>query len=181
EVVHAVAPDVAHRNPRLLGILPGDLGQFLATLLVEFRYGNTDRGAVDHRVQAQIGIADRLLDGRHEALVPDLYGQHARFRDADGADLVHRHLGAVGVDVDRLEQARCGATGTKAAELLAQHGNRALHPAPDFRDIEFFIGHGRLPGTLHGFGVFIDDGAPAMTIKDVDECACCSDRENNYR
>src|ERR1700687_355828 len=33
--VHAVAPHAAHRDPRLLGVFGGDLGQLAAPLLVE--------------------------------------------------------------------------------------------------------------------------------------------------
>ena len=57
--VHAVAAHVAYGDARILGIAVRDLGQFLAALFVEFGQRNAQVGAVDDRVEAEIGLADR--------------------------------------------------------------------------------------------------------------------------
>ena len=69
--------------------------------------------------QAEVGDADRLVDGLDHALVPDLNGDQARLGNGDGRDLVHRHRLAVGLDMDRFDQARGGATGAQTAEFVA--------------------------------------------------------------
>ena len=67
ERVHAVAADVADRDPRLFGILVGELGQLLAALLGQVRDRQADVLAVDDRIDAEPGDADRLFDRRRRS------------------------------------------------------------------------------------------------------------------
>ena len=80
EMVHAVAADVAHRDPRLFGILADQLGQFLAPLLGQIRDRQADHLAVGDRVDAQIGVADRFFDRRDIRFVPHLHADTAAAR-----------------------------------------------------------------------------------------------------
>src|SRR5689334_8797962 len=64
---HAVAAHVAHGDARLLGIFMRDLDQLLAPLLGQWRYRHADGLALGHRVEAEIGLADPLLDRFDEA------------------------------------------------------------------------------------------------------------------
>src|SRR3546814_9388401 len=77
-------------DPGLFGILAGDLGQFLAALLVQFGDRNADQGAVRLRIKAESAGGDRLLHRLHVRLVPDLHADHARLGHTDRADLVDR-------------------------------------------------------------------------------------------
>ena len=52
-------------------------------------------------------------------------------------DLIERHALAVGLDLDRLEQARARAAGAQAAEFVLQRRVRALHAALEVGEIEF--------------------------------------------
>ena len=48
---------------RMLGILVRELGEFLAPLGIERRDRQPQQRAVDDRVQAEVGLADGLVDG----------------------------------------------------------------------------------------------------------------------
>src|SRR5262249_12464301 len=61
EEVHALAPDIADGYPGLLRVLVRDLDELLAPLGVEGRNRHPEQRALHDRVQAQIGLADRLL------------------------------------------------------------------------------------------------------------------------
>ena len=61
--------------------------------------------------------------------VPDLHRQHPRLGHRDGRDLVERHVGAVDLDMDRIEQGGRGAAGAQAAEIVLQRLDRAVHAA----------------------------------------------------
>ena len=74
-----------------------------ATLLVEFGNADAQNLSLDRRAEAQIGVADRLVDGRHHALVPHLNGKRARLRHADRRNLVQRRALSVGLDLNRLQ------------------------------------------------------------------------------
>src|SRR6478609_4429119 len=74
---HAVEPllgagDVVLADLAVLGLGLGDLDVLLATLLGELREHAPDHLAVVGRVDAEVGVADRLLDGLHRALVVGL-------------------------------------------------------------------------------------------------------------
>ena len=79
------------------------------------------------RVEAEIGLTDRLLDCADLPLVPDLHRDGAGVGRGDGGDLVDRHTRAVHVDDHRVEQMRAGAAGAQPAELFLQGIDSAAH------------------------------------------------------
>jgi hypothetical protein len=83
--------------------------------------------AVRGGIEAEAGLADRLLDGGDHGFVPDLNRQHPRFRRADRAHLIQRHFLPVGDHFDRFQQAGMRAAGAKAGELAAQRFHRTVH------------------------------------------------------
>ncbi len=86
---------------------------------------------VDNGIEAEIGVADRLFNRRDIAFVPDLNRKHPRIGHIDGRDLIERHLRAVSVDHDRIQQMRRGAPGPEPREFLLQHFDRHVHPVFD--------------------------------------------------
>ena len=54
---------------------------------------------------------------------------------------VKRHLRAVGLDGDRLEQARAGAARPQALQFLAQHLERAVHALLEIRQVGLLATH----------------------------------------
>ena len=62
QVLVGVAAQVAHGDPRVLGLVLHHLGQLLAALFGQRRHRHADQVALRRRVQAQVGLADRLLD-----------------------------------------------------------------------------------------------------------------------
>src|SRR5262245_20326448 len=97
EHVEAVAADVAHGDPRGLGIFMGDLDQLLAPLLVELRDAQPQHLPFGRGIEAEIGGLNGLLHGVHHRAVPDLDGNQPRLGHAHGRELVERHVGAVGL------------------------------------------------------------------------------------
>src|SRR5690606_16723731 len=76
--LHSFAAYVTHRHAALLGILVRELGKLLAPFRGERRDRQPDQRTVDHWIEAEVRLADRLVDGGDVALVPDLHGNHAR-------------------------------------------------------------------------------------------------------
>ena len=70
QVVLGVAAHVADGDLLLLGVLAGELGQVLAALLGQRRDRDAQGLAVDDRVEAEAGVADRLLDRDRPAPCP---------------------------------------------------------------------------------------------------------------
>src|SRR4051794_782946 len=103
QVVHDVAADVADLHAALLGDVMEDLDHLLAPLLGQRRDGQADELAVVGRVQAEVGVADRLLDRLDRVLVVGLHGQQLRL-GVDARELLERRRRAVVVDVDAVEQ-----------------------------------------------------------------------------
>src|SRR5688572_14197163 len=87
---HAVPPDVADGDARLLGVFVRDLGQLGAPLLAELGDRHAHQLAVAGRVEAEAAVADRLLDRAHQRTVPDVDRDHARLWDVHRADLGQR-------------------------------------------------------------------------------------------
>ncbi len=77
-MVEPVAADVAHGDPGFLRVFVRDLHHLLAALLVHLRDAQADGLPFRLRIEAEIGLADRLLDRRHHAAVPDRDGEEAR-------------------------------------------------------------------------------------------------------
>ena len=65
QLLHRLAADVAHRHPGVLALGLGLLDQFAAALLGQLRNGDADDVAVVGRVDAEVGVADRVLDVRN--------------------------------------------------------------------------------------------------------------------
>ena len=57
-VLDRVAPQVAHRDARVLGLVLHHLDQFLAALLGQRGHRHADRVAAGRGVEAQVGLAD---------------------------------------------------------------------------------------------------------------------------
>ena len=51
-------------------------------------------------------------------------------------EFIERHLAAIGIYHDRVEQAHIGSARAQAAELLFEHGERATHPPLDLLKVE---------------------------------------------
>ena len=68
-LVLGVPADVADRDPGVLRLVLRDLDELLAALLGELREDDPDDRAVVGRVDAEVGVADGLLDRGHRALV----------------------------------------------------------------------------------------------------------------
>src|SRR5262249_24137230 len=162
----AVPPHIAYRNPRLLGVFRRNPGQFAPPLLVKFRDRHSDDLAFGLRVETEAGFPDRLIDGFDDAAIPDLHGDHARLGDIDARYLVQRHHAAIGVDLDRLQQARRGPAGAQPAEFLAQYIDRAVHAAAKILQ-QFFLGHGvspRVPRTLYRYSLIVAYCGSSMIV-----------------
>ena len=104
---HRLGAGVAHRDAAFLGQLVDHLHQILAPLLRQRRQRHPDQVALGGRVEAEIGVADGLLDGLGERLVERLDREEAGFGRRHHGDLVERHRAAVGLDPHECRAARC--------------------------------------------------------------------------
>src|ERR1700722_13682298 len=134
EVVDLVPADVAHRDARFLGLAVNHLDQLLAPLLRELRDGDPDHLAVVARVEAEIALLDRLLDGTERAAVVGRDDQHARLGNADPGDALKWRRGSVVVDVQPLQQRRGCAPGAHRHELAMEGLDALLHALVRVRD-----------------------------------------------
>src|SRR5688500_15035549 len=123
--VARVRARVAHGDPAVLGHLVDDLHEVAPALLVQRRQRHPDDAALRRRIEAEIGLADRLLDDLHLALVDGRDEERARLGRGDRRDLVQRHLLAVHLDAHGVEHRRRRLAGAHGGELLP----RALHGA----------------------------------------------------
>ena len=122
-----VAAEVAHRNLGVFAEAADDLRQFAAALFRERGQRHADQVARRRRVEAEVGITDRLFDDLDHALFPGLDGERVRVAHADLRDLVDRGRAAVVVDLDVVEKARRGAARADLREVLAERFNGAAH------------------------------------------------------
>src|SRR6478752_5146419 len=122
-----VAADVAHRDLGVLGLGVRHLDVLAATLLGQHRHHATDERAVVARVDAEVGLLDRLLDGVHRGLVAGADDDGARLGVLEGGELLQRGRRTVVVDEDLLEHARVGAPGADAREALLGDLDGLLH------------------------------------------------------
>src|SRR5580692_7284028 len=86
EMLHLVAADVAHRDSRLLSLAMDHLDEVLAPFLGELRDRDPDHLPVVARVEPQVALLDRLLDGAERGAVVRRDHEHAGFGDADAGD-----------------------------------------------------------------------------------------------
>ena len=70
--------------------------------------------------------------------------EQPRLRHADGGELIERHVAAIGLDLDMVEQRGRGASGAQAGKLLLERGDRALHAALEVVHVECRRCHGVL-------------------------------------
>src|SRR6266481_2354960 len=125
--VLAVPADVADRHPAVLGLRARDLDVVPASLLGQLGEGDPDDQPVVGRVDAEIGVPDRLLDGRERALVVGLHDHHAGLGQMERRQLVHRRQGPVVLSGDLVEHRRVSPAGPDASEVLLGNHDRLLH------------------------------------------------------
>src|SRR6202011_1413926 len=63
QFLHRLAADVAHRDPGVFALGFGLLDQFATAFLGQLRYRHPDQRAVVGRINPQVGVANRRLDG----------------------------------------------------------------------------------------------------------------------
>ncbi len=105
-----VATSVAHPHPALLGPVPHHLHEVLAAVLGELRERQPDHLAVVRGIDPEVALLDRLLDRLDRALVVGRDREHPGLGHPEAGDLLQRHLAAVGVDLQLLDQRRRRAT-----------------------------------------------------------------------
>src|ERR1700730_4230028 len=149
EFFHRLTPDVAHRHPGILALRLGLLDKIAAPLLGQLRDRYPDHVAVVGRVDAEVGVADRLLDRGQLRLLVRLDHDQPRLRHVDARQLRDRGHRAVVVDVDPGEHAWVRAAGTNSRQIVAGHANGLLHLL--FGVEEGFVDHGVLPRWLPVF------------------------------
>jgi len=110
--------DVAHRDASFLGLGPHDLDVLLAALLGELGEHDADRLAVAGRVDAEVGVADRLLDGVQRTRIEWADQHHPRLRRLERRQLLQRGRGAVVLGLQLVEHRRVGAAGSHGREIL---------------------------------------------------------------
>src|SRR5262249_51901575 len=135
ELVPDVPAYVADRDPALLGSSLHHLHQRLAAVGPQLRAGQPDHRAVVRRVDAEVGLLDRLLDRLHRALVVGGDHEDAGLGHGETCELLQRHVGAVVVDLQLLDERRSCSAGANARELLLQVHDRLVHPIVGFVDL----------------------------------------------
>src|SRR6202035_1988940 len=108
DAIHLLAPDVANRDVRALGI-PLDQARILAApLFVQRRNRDPDQLAIVPRVQPELGFLDRLFHRGDDGPVPGLDDDHARLGDRNRGELVQRRRIPVILHQDLVHQRRAG-------------------------------------------------------------------------
>ncbi len=101
----------------LLGHAAHDPHELLAALLGQRREVEADDLAVVAGRQPEAAGLQRLLDGADRPLVVRADHEQPRLGHREAGDLLQRHLGAVVVDRQLLDQRRCGPPGADPGEL----------------------------------------------------------------
>src|SRR5205085_1731578 len=143
--IQPISPHMADRDARRFRILMRDLGKLLAAFLIQFRNAQADRLPFGVWRQPEIGSADALFDRMHQRAIPYLHRQQPRFRDGHGRHLIERHVTAIGLDLDMIDQPRRRAPRAQTAELLLEDRDRALHPPLEIVEIMRRCCHGFPP------------------------------------
>src|SRR2546430_7991772 len=125
--IHLLAPDVANRNMRALGIPLDQSSVLAAPLLVEGRNRNPDQLAVIPRIQSKLRLPDRFFDSADDGPVPRLDDDHARLWNGNGGELVQGRRIAVVLDRDLVDQRRAGAPSANGEDLLGEGVQALLH------------------------------------------------------
>src|SRR3954447_695931 len=127
EIGLRLAPDVADRDTSLLRLVVRQLDVLAATLLGQLGHDAADLVAVAARVDPEVGVADRALDGLHRRLVERDDEDGARLGVLEGGELLQRGRGAVVLDRELVEQPRVGAAGADAREVLLEDLDGLVH------------------------------------------------------
>src|SRR5262245_45669888 len=127
ELVHEVVPDGADRDARTFRLVACHLREFLAALLGHRRQRQPDDLARRVGREAEVGLQDRLLDRLHRGLVPGRHDERAGILDVDAGDLVDRHLAAVVVDLDAIEQPRVRAARAHLPVVVLEERDALAH------------------------------------------------------
>src|ERR1700712_5269154 len=120
EQVFGVVSRLADRDLGIFALLLHDLGEVLTALLRERGHGDAKDIAVTHRIETEWGLHDGFFDHLKLSFVPRLHGQHARFGCCHGGHLRERHLRAVDLDANRLEQRGMGAARANLREVTLE-------------------------------------------------------------
>src|SRR5690606_8653725 len=118
DIVLGLATDVADRDLGVLALGAGDLDHLAAALLGHRRQVEPQLGALVGGVDAEVGVADGVLDVVDLRGVERLDQHHARLGDGDRGHLRERRRCAVVVDGDPVEHGGGGAAGADDRELL---------------------------------------------------------------
>jgi hypothetical protein len=127
DVTVGIAADVADRDLGLLGLLVQHLDQIATALLGERGQRHADDGSGGGRVEAQVGLADGLVDGVDGAPIPGGDDQRARVLHRDARALRQRRRVAVVVHHDVFEQAGLRAPGAQTGEVGAERVHALGH------------------------------------------------------
>jgi hypothetical protein len=149
EGVHGVAADVADVDATFFGHAAGNLHELLATFAAELGEWDSDVGAVNGRVQAEVGLLDGLHDGLGDAFVPGLDLDEAGVGCGDGGAGFERLRGAVGFYHDAFHHGGRGLAGVDAAEFMQRVVEGLFHLGLHF--VEGGMGHGIFD---FGMGIF---------------------------
>src|SRR5690606_34876050 len=122
-----VAADVADRHLGGFTLGVDQLAQLAAALFGERGQVDADGGAGGVRRQAEVGGEDRLLDRRDHGLFPGRDGERARIADPYRGDLRERHVRAVVVDPEVVDQRGGRAAGTDLGQVVAQRLDTLRH------------------------------------------------------
>ena len=162
EVLLGGTPQVAHRDPAVLGLGAGDLDVLLAALLGELGEHAAQHLAVVGRVHAEVGVADRLLDVGHRAHVVGRDQDDPRLGGGERGELLQRRRGAVVVDEDLVEHARVCARPARIAANSSRVGlDRLVHLAVGL--VEDVVDHALLLLVVGACGRCAGAGQPALT------------------
>src|ERR1043166_1617419 len=127
ELVDRVAARVAHRYAGVLRLVAHHLDEVLAALLGERRHRHPHRLALRRGIEPEVGVADRLLDRPGHLLLERRHADGARVDQRHLGDLVDRHLRAVVVDRDVVEDAGVRAPGAHLGEIRLERLDALVH------------------------------------------------------
>src|SRR5688572_8403542 len=148
QVLIGVAAQVAHRYFGLFALVTHDLGELLAALLGQRRHRHAQQVALRGRVEAEVALANGLLDLGAHALFPRLHADRARVEQRHVGDLADRHRRAVVVDMHLVEDAGVRTPGANLLQLVLQRLDRLRHlRLSGFLDFGDRGGHGYLSYT----------------------------------
>src|SRR5205807_225565 len=114
----------------LLGNVPDDLHELLASLLGQLGNPQPDQISVVGWRHPDVGLEDRPLDRLDRRPVVRLDRQQPGLRSADRRELLERRLRAVVVDRDAVEQHGARPPGAHRPELVADRLDGLAHPLP---------------------------------------------------